>query len=302
VVLSGPVPRDTVVLGKIAAGLLTAWVPLLTGWGIALVYALVLRRVQLTPEEIVRVGLLIAASALYTAFFTALGIAVSCLVTRRATAIGTCIAVWVLLVLTVPSLVPVVARQLSPVPPGSKINTEIASCAQDIWKNKWPAVQEDILPATQFSSWQEYWVKIARERFWTALTQAVDKLDSYHRACVLRQIRVNRDLSRLSPASLFINTSTHLAGTGMQDYVARLSDLDGFRSQYRTLIARLENEQRQGLPRDKFNPADLPTFTPRAVPLAVVLRDTGIDLAVLGCGVVLLFMVAYVAFLRYRTR
>jgi ABC-type transport system involved in multi-copper enzyme maturation permease subunit len=302
VLLSGPVPRDTVVLGKIAAGLLTAWIPLLIGWGMALVYVLVLRRVQLTPDELLRVGLLVGASALYAAFFTALGIAVSCLVARRATAMGVCIAAWVVLVLTVPSLVPVMARQLSPVPAGSKLNTEIVACVQDLWKNKWPKWQETMIPGTEYANWDQYWVRVARQRFGGAMAQAVDKLDSYHRACVLRQIRVNRELSRLSPASLFVNASTHIAGTGMQDYVARLYDLDAFRSQFRALVARIEAEERRGTATDAFNPAEFPVFTPRAVPLSRVLRDTGVDLALLSGGVVLLLMVAYVAFLRYRTR
>ncbi|MBD3241773.1 MAG: ABC transporter permease subunit, partial [Chitinivibrionales bacterium] len=104
VLMSGPVPRDTVMLAKIIAGWIVIALPLLMAWLVSLVYATAVGRVPFSADDAGRIAWMVVLSLLYAGFYLGVGLSASCWFRRSATAMAACLFCWVVLALAVPNV------------------------------------------------------------------------------------------------------------------------------------------------------------------------------------------------------
>jgi len=122
--LSNSVPRDMVLLGKFIGRYAVILIPFVIGSALALLMMMVWGAADLGGEEYARLGLLTLLSALYVSVFCMLGLLVSSLTRKAATALLVLLLLWVVIVYALPRTSSLVAAALEPMPPASGIEAE----------------------------------------------------------------------------------------------------------------------------------------------------------------------------------
>ncbi len=310
VLLAGPLPRDVVIVSKIASGLFTLLVPLALSWALSIVWVVVIQGISLDLDQYARLAWLIGLSAIYIVFFFALGMAISCWTRRSATALAAGLFCWVILVLAAPNLIPLVVNHFAPIPPESKVTLQ-----RDAFEEKWRTeiqnkIYAELSASGKYDSdenalWQELMRRRNEEE-----RKEVEKIEKFHNSRVGRQLRLNQDMSRLSPSASYTYSSTNLAGTGLRDFLLLLDDVDGYQKAFMQAQEEQEQQRREKgnsnqwwrFERDAYDPARYPPFQPRSVAMADVLRGAGLDILFLVGGTVVLLLVSVIGFMRYDPR
>jgi ABC-type transport system involved in multi-copper enzyme maturation permease subunit len=314
--LSGPLPRDSIITGKLFAGLLMILIPLAIAWLFNIFYVLFIAKLQFTPDDYRRLSWILALSVAYIVFFFSLGTAVSTWVQRSATAMAICLFCWVMFVLTIPNLVPMAVNRIVPIPPQSKILMEKQAIWRYIEKDLIPKIREELSKTGEYASWEEMEPELWR-RVRVEFERHAAKIDRYYNTKIKSQLLVNQQVSRISPAASFIYASTHLAGTGVQDYLRLLTDVERFQADF--LIVKEQQEEhrlqeRKKLPPDqqrdgpgvhridRYDPKLWPAFKPERIRLGIVLNQCWLDIVLLSGGFVLLLLLSVIGFMRYDPR
>lgn len=306
--LSGPLPRDIVILAKITSGWITIMIPLLLSLLIAIEYVFLVGKVGFTSEEIGRLLWIVFISVLYITFFFALGIAISASVRRSATALVWSLFVWILLTLALPNLVPLVVKQAAPIPPESKINIEKQAAreyVENVLALQWSIeMKESGDYSDNDSREQALRQRIAEE---TGLRQ--QKLEQFYTGKIQNQIELVQELSRISPSAGYMFAATHIAGTGVQDFLQLTRSVREFQDAVNDRIGRLFSRQQGRSGRNRRNQtipdSDRPElralvdFTVKPVDMGRAISYALTDIIILICLTTMLLLLGIMNFLRY---
>ena len=273
-VLANPVPRGAILMGKWLGNFVSLAVPF------ALIAALGAAVLALDPAfafsggQVLRLGLILALSLVYAAFFLSLGLLVSALTRRSSSALVVLLFAWALLVFVLPNLGTLVARQAVDVP---SVRT-LSEKRQQIWT-------------------REVLLRIRGEGDWASHVEAIsagnDALEADYRVKFDRLVRLSRALNRISPVASFVYAVTEIAGTGV-----------GEEGAFRKEVLRHKNALvERSLAAPDGGAPDVPAFRYAYRPLGRVLAEGALfDAGWLAAGAVLLFALGHVAFVRYDVR
>ena len=295
-VLSNAAPRHHVLLSKWFGGYLVLIVPFLMASLGGLGYAWALGALELTPDHLQRIGLLLLLAMLYISVFFTLGLFVSTLTHRAATSLFICMFLWVAWVLAVPSVAPVAAKLIAPAPSPQKIVAEKTAIDTEIRLRKGRL--------TLITGELNYGQKIRheRERLNRAGRERKNRLDRYLRDRQRIQTQWAELLGRLSPAGCWVYAATALTQTGPAAYRR-------FEEARRRLHAQfLESKKpfdvmwrkERKVPRPRAD--ELPTLAVFYPDLGESMEDALFDVLILALLSMLLFMAAFMSFLRYDVR
>jgi ABC-type transport system involved in multi-copper enzyme maturation permease subunit len=299
--LSGPLPRDTVILSKMAAGAITLLVPLVISWAASVLYVTVAAGVALDTEHLVRVLLMAGLSCLYVTVCFSVGVAVSVLVHRSATALAACLSLWVFVVLLIPNMVPLLVSQFVPAPSQSKILAEKDAIHLDLFEKELPKMRDRLNQESTYSS-DMIWFALTRV-FRLELHRRTARVDEFHTSRISRQVRVNEALSRCSPSAAYLFAAARCAGSAPRDYLRHVRALTGYERRY----LGVREDQNKAMVDDGRGRAPLdaslwPAFVPASEPLDRTLAGCWLDVALLCSMAVVFLLLAYVRFLRYDVR
>jgi len=93
-VLTHPVSRGSIILGKLLGGMFSLWIPLAVGFVLALLIVRTTAGVNFTPEEWIRLSLFFFLSCLFLGQIFSLSLMVSAFTQRAATALIICLFGW----------------------------------------------------------------------------------------------------------------------------------------------------------------------------------------------------------------
>jgi len=130
--LSNSISRGQVLLGKFLGGYLSIAFPFLAAALIAFCLLALSPSIALNGESWLRITFLLLTSLAYIAVFFLIGLFVSALTQRAATAALILLAVWVIITLVLPNVGGLVAKQLVEVPSEQQIETEKFKKAREI--------------------------------------------------------------------------------------------------------------------------------------------------------------------------
>ncbi len=283
---SGRTSRSSIILGKWLGGYLSFLVCLLPALLLVLIWMATHPAVDVGGEDWGRIGLIILFSLAYISIFFLLGLLVSTLTHRGATSLLIILLLWVVWVVGVPNLGVLLARRLSP-----------ASESLAFMSEK-QAIRE-----REFDSGMD-----RNEAYWQA--------DDRYIAEVNKQADLVRKLTRISPLASYTYIATALARTGvaesqkfkravidwdrdirrtsnqrMQEYRKRMEEYEA---------GRIVNPPKQ--PKGAYEWAKEIPFSYSEMRLSEAFMTIWPDVfLILGINV-LLFMAAYLSFLRYDVR
>jgi len=329
--MSYSLPRDIVLLGKWFGGYLSLVVPFVIALAMAAIVISVSAQIDFGPGEWGAYVIAALTSLLFLAVMFSLGMFVSASCARSSTSIMVLIFVWVCLALMIPNMSPYVANIFSPVTPydtvESSIREGIANARDEFndatreyrhamyeaYRKGGPELE---LARQQYREQAERLGEIMKER-------STDITEQYSRAFqreLVNQISVTKLISRLSPISSYVYIVTDLAGTGVHQQLQFRQALRNYQWIFREYLDEKTGGLRsgggpgrgRGGPRGRrtfmggregpeFDLSDIPLFDYASYvsdPLAGKINRCLVDFCLLAVAGILLFMLAYVKFLR----
>jgi len=263
-ILANSVSRGSVLLGKWLGGFSSFLLCFLPALLLVLIWMVAFPVAPLNGEDWARIGLIVFLSLIYISIFFSLGLFVSAITHRTATALLIILFLWVIWAITIPNLGVLIAQRLAPVPEPQ----DIISQKRDVGRQ-------------QYDSTLEYF-----EACW--------KVDDKYIAMVDKQTNLAQQLSRFSPLASYTYAVTTIARTGMnesQRYKRAVIEWDRD-------IRRVAMTQHVGA----YDWQEKVPFVYHEISLAEGLNAVTVDIVLLILFNVLLFMAACVAFLRYDVR
>ena len=312
--LSKPIPRDKVLLGKYVGAMLALGIPLLLGLLMNLLIVSFSDEVVIRAGEWLKILAIVLLSFLYLSVFLLLGMLVSSRTRRSSSSMVILLLLWVGLVILIPSFGRIVSEKLHAIPNRSEVNQEIADAKEQIWEH--PEKY-----GKNASSWStdldpEKVNPPARARLFDALTDARNRIFDGYITRMIAQADVGRRFTRVSPTVLYQSASEAFGGTG----IARFRHLYQQIKRYQRVLKQFVLEKDQEDPEsghllweDKDDsklffstkPVDfstVPQFQERDPSLAESLQWAIWDVGLLILFNVLFFVGAYVSCLRYDAR
>jgi len=266
--LANSVSRSSVLLGKWIGNFLSLAVPFLLVTGLGLSVMAFDPELRLPAEALGRFGLILIAALVYLALFLSLGLLVSSLAGRSATALIVLLLAWSVIVFVLPNMGTLLARQIVDVPSARSLTEK----RQQIW------TREVLLTYGEQGSWG------SRVR---AMNEEFDRMEEDYRLKFNRLVQLSRSINRISPAASFVDAATEIAGTGI-----------GEETRLKAEVIRYKNQALPSLARDR-TAREAPAFSYRPRPVGEVLAGGGLfDLAWLAVFTILLFAAGAIAFIR----
>jgi ABC-type transport system involved in multi-copper enzyme maturation permease subunit len=266
--LSGALPRHTFLLGQYLGGMITIVTVFLAGIALALLLILRSSALQFNAGEWLKLGLLILLSVVYLSALYLLGMLVSTVTKRSATALVVLLFFWIVFVAVFPNLTTTLAARVKPVPARGVVSQQASVLINDFWRGAYEHSQASLptpphdfdlikgryvysgslpYPIRLYYAPREImeWELAGLREYVPRHIQAAERIHDLHREYERKleeQSRLARNLSRISPAWVYYQAATSLAGTDADSY---LTFLESSRHYRRELIRYVEG--RDGL-------------------------------------------------------
>ncbi len=339
-VLSNPIPRDTIVLGKYLGGMLSLFPIVLMSLIVALIIALSSPVTAFNGNDIAHIVLIFAVSLLYVSTWYLLGLLLSVWTKTAATTLILSMFIWVLLTSVHSNVVAFAVEKFPPYQ--SKPEALFLQSASEVWdqfeKERDAHVKqrgydnitksitwepETTPTGTGSSSWSggyffvENYTVSSVSKADTSIFQEILGYQEQLRAEYAdkaeeilnkpaeqrdRNMRFANALSRVSFAEVYHFAVGTIAGTDQQHYNDFIQNSRAYK---REIIEYLKDKKafssRAWFSNDQ-GPAeltDLPVFEHKRLSLSESFSRASVDILILLAWNIVLFMAAYVSFLRY---
>jgi len=256
-VLSNPIPRGHLLLGKYIGGILPLSILVVFSLLIGLLVMSLSPSVRIESSDWPRVLLMVCVILIYSSAFYTLGILLSVLCGRSATALMLLLFLWVLLVIVIPASASYIASRIhvAPLEGDTKLQSDrvwdqFEEEAEKI-RRKYPG-----RGWTFGSRFDEHVVKVydgdregmldlleQRKRLEPLRIRYADRAWQVYQSYYDRlyeQSMLARNLSRISPAAAFYNVAAALAGTDVNAHLAFLKRARQYRDE---LITYMKSKQ-----------------------------------------------------------
>ena len=310
--LSGPVPRYTVLLGKLAAAWAVVSAALTVGVVVNLVILSLFGPIRIDADVWLRLLPILAACLLYLGCFVGLGLLASTLSERPSSCLVSLLLVWTVLLVLLPNTVAgVVSYFQKPEADGKAHQARREALTETHLKSKFQVTSRrygTTSPVTPVDENERppYEFLVPFSDFLAQRLQLDVAFEEDRLRRQLAPVELGMSLSRISPYGTFQYTMESLAGTGLPRHQRFL---DAAR-RYETTFRRFTDERdaadagsyhlfglAPGLSSEPVPVEAIPRFHEDRS-LNAVLDDTAADLALLALFVLAIFMAANAAFLR----
>lgn len=307
--MSYSLPRDQVLLAKWVGGYAALVLPFLLSVVSGLVIVVLFPSVDLRADHYAALGGIAVLAMLYLGVMYSLGVFVSARTQLASTSITILLMVWVLMVLVVPNIAPYIAGQIRPLRSATSVDRqkyqlEVEDNAQleelmKAWEEKHPKPEDDQDAQSKWwGQWWVYWDVEKRDRI-LRLVDMHKAIDDEYQNRMRGQIGLAEDLSRLSPLASFAYAATDLSGTGVDERNRFVEQLPEYRKQISVFALDKWVLYDGGEVEGRYTIEGHPVFTYEETRFRDRIGGILGDVLVLGLWTVLLFMGAYVSFLRY---
>ncbi len=261
VMLSNPVPRHHVLLGKLLGGMISIVVPIIAGMLAGLIVALSFDSVALDASVWARTGLVFLGSMLYLSALFMIGLFVSTRTRISATSLVIVLFIWVISVVLLPNMIPHVARHIRKVEDKATVDAKREALDAEFWRKvgnfrdaqkkagKWqyPFFFRFMDKRSPFSGDSPYpdvvlyapkenmiWYMEGLEYCVPLHMEYAGKIWELYRsyeAKLQRQVTLSDNMSRISPSWAYYNAMSILAGTDSNSYKRFMEQARQYRNQ-----------------------------------------------------------------------
>ena len=317
-ICANSIPRYQVLLGKYLAAMIVITIPLIWGMLISLIITGLSSSFMLTGQEFLRIFLMIGLSLIYLSLIVLISLSVSSISHQSVTSLLILLFTLILMVMIIPNVAGILAGELSKTKSEYQLvqmrdayfreivkeEDELRSqVAEGILKTK-----EKIIPKFRRLSWKnmDNWYQLLRD----------------HLQSINTQVKLTRDLAKVSPSAVFQYTSESLANSAplseehffqaarkyrstYSDYVkAKVGEVVRFSRGYTvTMPDGSKMEIPMIIPEEYHGDmSDFPKFSMPPIPIKYSIKANGWNITILILWNIVLFLIAHVAFLKYDVR
>ncbi|TAK58007.1 MAG: ABC transporter permease [Bacteroidetes bacterium] len=312
---ANPVPKDSYILGKLLGSFVALGVPLLVPM-LAGCLLLPVLGVALTPDEWLRLAIIIVSGVLYFGVFLTLSIFVSALTHRSSNSFLLLLVIWISTVLIIPRASVLLSGRAIDVPSVDEVASQKNRYSSQLWKEDrermaaFKASAAD--PMKQVEEFQKFMQEQNDERD-KKMQEFSGRLNEDRENKQGSQQRLALSIARLSPSAAFSLAAASLAGTSLalkehfrreatayqQSYASFIKSKTGIVPGGRMMIFRQEINGEKPKPID---PYEMPAFSYTPYRLNNVLNDSLVNIGLLFIFNLVFFAGAYFTFLRYDVR
>ncbi|MBL7170399.1 MAG: ABC transporter permease [Candidatus Omnitrophica bacterium] len=303
-VVSYSVPRDKVLLGKWIGGYLSLIFPYLLAIISGLIIAIVSPQVKLSGANWLELGMIILLSFLYISAMYTMGLFISANTKMASTSITILLLIWVIVVLVIPNISPYLASQIFSTPSIQEIEKEkmqMAKAEGEKFHKEWKKYNEEcekkkIPQAERWEGFQD------RHNKWLSnINSEREKINTHYKRLLNKQVKIAKNISRISPLSSLNYSIVDLAGVGSIETDRFWKELVRYRDKVSNYILGNRPEwMKKNWKNIDFS--DYPKFHYEESKFSDRIRDCFPDILVLIMWNVIFFMGAYLSFLRYDVR
>ncbi len=305
--MSQPVSRATVLLGKYLSAVIVLLIPLAAGVLLSLLIVGLGGALQLSADLLWRIALSCLLSTAYISVFAILGLFLSSCSRTPVVSLVSGLLIWVSLVIVVPAAGNLAARGLAKIP------------AEDtVAENAERAADEIVNRYNRLNPHPDNWIMSGSWSPGEPLRRAIEADQARNRVYFAYQdekafqVKFGRRIAAFSPAALLAQNLECIAESGISHYEKFVSGARRYQQQLATYLdSKYPLDKVNPVNRDKTDPViarmkldfgSIPKFEDRTAPLSetagLVLRCASV-LAFLSIA---LFAATFVAFLRYDVR
>jgi len=305
--LSYPVPRFQVLAGKLLAVWICLAAPFLTGALLSLLIGTLWGGLRWNGEDAAKIGLVLLLGLWAALFFTLAALLVSSLTRDPATSLGVLALLWVTAVVVVPALGGLLAHRLAPIPAESEINQRIAAIRAQVHGEY--GGRESRWRGLEWATTDDF----ALERISARAENRRYALEDATRRWVLErklgQAQLAHTLASASPAALLQDLAERLTGSGLWRDRSFLGQAASFRGTLAAWLRALDARDPRSphilffagyLSRRPIDPAAVPRFAFREIPVRSGLAAARPALALFAFETLALAAAAFYSFSRYR--
>jgi len=325
-IFSNGVPRHTVLLGKLAGGFLTVWIPFLTTFLLGMILLGILSFPLDGAGIPARLASVFVAASLFLLAYYVIGLMVSASSARSRTSLVAILLVWIVFQAVIPRLSDMLASVIHPIPTETVVSMQKSLAVKTIDREKAMALgakYEELFgpvgastnpPAEPeaekkvYEAFQTEWETRARDQKASQLRD----IESAFRREKKKQRAIALGISLLSPSAAFSRLLTDLCGTGeidranyqqsVQDHQRTLdAALYGF-VQKTTRIYPSGGTSSSSSITKSVDLQSIPAFSVRRSSLGEALAGNWGSLISLVFWLVAPFAAAYVRFVKYDVR
>ena len=207
--LANTVSRSQLLLGKFLGGYLSIAIPFLAAALIALLLLALSPSISLNAEGWLRILFLLLTGLWYIGVFFFIGLSISAMARWAATSVLMLLAVWTILVLVLPNVGWLVAKQFVPVPSQQQIDTEKLQRAREIEDE---AHRQGIAQIGATPGYGTIHPEVQPQ-----IQETLKEMDERYTLLKQKQLALSQTLTRLSPAGSYAHVAAGLAQTGIED-------------------------------------------------------------------------------------
>ncbi len=302
-ILSNPIPRATVLLGKFLGAFLGISLPFLIGALINLFWLYTSRSVPLGLGELGRLSVILLITFTYISIFIILGLMVSSWANQSSVSLMILLLIWTVSVVLMPNTFGSIVSHLK--------TTRTSDEFQDIHRQSQRSLDEQYnargrfnkaptreIPATSATVlWAEYLTEEA---------QLEERLNEEHLNAQIAQIKIARSITRLSPAAIVQYAIESLVGTGFPRHLQFLDQVHQYASEFREFLIVTDRADpqsphayfvKEGMSEKPVRFESIPKFEDRFT-FSGSLNIAAMDIMFLILFFMVLFAGAYLSFLR----
>ena len=296
--LANSISRHTVLIGKFLGALISVNIPFTLAVLVNLLMISTSSDVHLGAGAWGRLGLIFFITLLYTSLFLALGLLVSARVQRSAVSLVILLLAWVTFVVFMPSTLVSIAGRSTP--PKSVLG----------FSERSDQLEKEL-------EREYYTLRYGSKKSWTQILQvageyvtkdatAQERLHEERLKQRISQVRRARDITQISPVTIFQHLLESFAGTGFERHLQFLENVKSYAQQYRVFIVDTDQADpeslhisgvREGMSQKSVPPEAIPKFED-TLSFSQNFNTAAIDLLLLTLFVIVLLSGAYLAFVR----
>jgi len=304
--LSNPISRATVLLGKYLGAIICLTLPVVLGLVLNLLIVSLSPLISFSGSEWMKILTIGVASMVYLSVFVLIGLFVSASTRAPVTSGIVLLFIWIFSAVVVPHSVGMLAGKFYPLP--TKGFLERYKRAQDqIWWDAPDAVGRFCGRPDPFADYYPLRHKVLLE-----VAAVRNRLYDGYLKQMIDQVRYAQNVIRLSPTSVYQHLCEAVAGVGVLRFEQFYQQVKKYRSQLRDFIvaedrkdpesAHLINFEGDGISEKPVDFDAIPRFREKPIPMSDSLRYALWDVVLLILFNLVFFALAFVAFLRYDVR
>lgn len=314
--LSGMIPRFTLLMGKYLGILLSLGISIFAGLLFHLLIVTLAPTIQLTTGQWCQIGMVVVLSLIYVSLFIWLGLLVSSRVHQENHSMIVLLLIWVGFVFLVPGFGRILSDVCCPAPTQSQRQRELAIALEDVVNESRAGTFGD-----NAGSWNSYNDNPpAGARYYQARVQATNHVHEKHFNQMVEQVSTGRRLTAFSPRILYQRAAEAIAGVGIYHVTTLYQQIKDYQAQWRDFITGCDASDADSLhllfqfpdpwlaqnwkaiSKQPVDYQDIPKFRERPPALVQSLESAVWDIGVLMLFNIAFSAAAFVSFLKYDVR